>query len=66
MNEPVTVSVPKDEYDQLIQVKAYLDIILESADENGYLNGATVNAVRRLLGYPEPVRTADKGRSDES
>lgn len=65
MTEP-NVSVPKAEYDQLIQSKAHLAIILETADESGYVHGATVNAVRRLLGCPAPVRTADKGSSDES
>lgn len=66
MNEPVTVSVPKEEYDRLIRGKAYLEIILETAKEDGYVTSGTVNAVKRLLGYPVAVRTADKGDSGES
>lgn len=66
MNEPVAVSVPKEEYDQLIQGKAYLEIILETANEDGYVTSGTVNAVKRLLGYPVAVRTNDKGSSDAS
>lgn len=65
MNES-TVAIPKAEYDKLVQNQAYLNLILETSNNDGYVSVDAVNAVKRLIGYPAPVRTADEGSSDES